>query len=330
MFPYSKLHLSNYHMRGLLLFLMKFSFYKTLKFQMNVVFYFLLFWHIFSRQAIAGNAFSYEYIYNAPESAQDNRYTYHWTILRTALEKTKSSHGEYQVKPSLPMTETRQVHELITNSGKINIIYMSISPELEKQAIPIRIPVDKNLVGYRVFMIRKGDESRFANINSIEDLRKFKFGFGLGWDDVEVLRVNNLDVVTGSNYEGLFEMLIHKRFDVFLRGANEVVDECESHNCLTKDVSIEKTLLLYYPMPMYFWFPKTPEGLKLALRVEAGMWSMINDGSYDQIFSNHFNDKVKDLNLSERKFLSITNPYVDNKKLNSDNRLWFKIKEKVE
>jgi len=329
-FPHSKLHLSSGHMHGLLMFLLKFNFLIKLKCLISIVFYFFLFWHTFSAQSIAGNLFSYEYIYNAPESAQDNRYIYQWAILRSALEKTKSSHGEYNTKPSLPMTETRQVHELVTNSGKINIIYMPISPELEKEGIPIRIPVDKNLVGYRVFMIRKGDEARFAHIHSIDDLRKFKFGFGLGWDDVEVLRVNNLDVVTGSSYEGLFEMLIHKRFDVFLRGANEVVDECESHNCPIKDVSIEKTLLLYYPMPMYFWFPKTPEGLKLALRVEAGMWSMINDGSYDQIFSNYFDDKVKKLNLSGRKLLSITNPYVDNKKLNSDLRLWFKIKEKVE
>src|SRR3954470_10611461 len=95
------------------------------------------------------------YIYHAPESSLDVRYLYHWEILRTALERTTPRWGPYRMVPSGFMTERRQAFELKNATGKLTVMYLSTTPDFEQHLIPIRIPVDKNLGGYCVFLIRR-------------------------------------------------------------------------------------------------------------------------------------------------------------------------------
>ncbi|MGZ4974284.1 MAG: hypothetical protein ACXWDN_16105, partial [Limisphaerales bacterium] len=171
-------------------------------------------------QIFAGEVMTY--VYNAPESSLDKRYLYHWEILRAALEKTKDKYGPYRMVASEFMTERRQAFELKNATGKLTVMYLSTVPDFETNLIPIRIPVDKNLGGYCVFLIRKDNAPKFRSVQTLDDLRKFKYGLGLGWIDVDILKSNNFKVVTGSSYEGLFEMTAAGRFDVFLRAAVEV------------------------------------------------------------------------------------------------------------
>jgi hypothetical protein len=263
------------------------------------------------------------YIFNAPESALDVRYEYHWEILRTALEKTTGKWGPYRMAGSGRMTEKRQAHELKNATGKLTVMYLGTQPDFEKDLHGIHIPVDRNLGGYCVFLIRKERRNEFAGIATIEDLKRYSFGLGLGWIDVDILRRSNLKVVTGSTYDGLFEMLLHRRFDVFLRAAVEVLDEQAQRKGTMPDLFIEESLILYYPLPMYFWFPKTPAGKRLADRAEEGMRAMIADGTYDAIFDKFQRHKIEKLRLKERKILRIENPFLGPETPFQDKRLWF-------
>ena len=262
------------------------------------------------------------YIYNAPESSLDVRYLYHWEILRTALERTTAKWGPYRMVPSAPMTEQRQTFELKNKTGKLTVMYLSTTPDFERNLVPIHIPVDKNLGGYCVFLIRKGEQPRFDAVKSLDDLRRFRYGLGLGWIDVGILKASGFNVVTGSTYDGLFDMLVNKRFDVFLRAAVEVLDEYDQRKG-RMDLDIEKDIVFYYPLPMYFWFPKTDEGRRLAARAEEGMRAMIADGSYDRIFDKYQRSKIERLRLKERRIFRIDNPYVGPETPFADKRLWF-------
>ncbi|MGA8808547.1 MAG: hypothetical protein WB973_11770 [Thermoanaerobaculia bacterium] len=272
--------------------------------------------------AAASRAQVMTYVYHAPESSLDVRYLYHWEILRTALERTTPKWGAYRMVPSGFMTERRQAFELKNATGKLTVMYLSTTPDFEQHLIPIRIPVDKNLGGYCVFLIRRDEQKRFADIRSIDDLRRFTYGLGLGWIDVDILKANGFRVVTGSSYDGLFEMLVNKRFDVFLRAATEVLDEYgKRKNALP--LVIEDSIVLYYPMPMYFWFPKTDEGRRLAARAEEGMRMMIADGTYDRIFDNYQRQKIERLRLKGRRIFRIANPFLGAETPFGDKRLWF-------
>jgi ABC-type amino acid transport substrate-binding protein len=268
-------------------------------------------------------AWPMEYIYHPPESALDVRYVYHWEILRTALEKTKAKWGPYRMVASEFMTEQRQAFELKHATGKLTVMYLGTTPDFERTLVPVHIPVDRNLGGYSVLLIRREDRARFDAVRSLDDLKKFRFGLGLGWIDVDILRRSGFTVVTGSSYDGLFEMLARKRFDVFLRAAVEVLDEYDQRKARLPDLYIEDNMIFYYPLPMYFWFPKTAEGRRLAARAEEGMRMMIADGTYDRIFDKYQRHKIERLRLKERKIFEIPNPFVGPETPFSDKRLWF-------
>ncbi|HEV8267949.1 MAG TPA: hypothetical protein VGR00_06940, partial [Thermoanaerobaculia bacterium] len=266
------------------------------------------------------------YVYHLPESSRDVRYVYHWEILKAALERTTPAWGPYRlVAAAKPMSETRQAYELEHGSGKLTVMYLGTTPDFERALVPVRIPVDKNLGGYCVFLIRKGDEPRFERVRSLDDLRSFSYGLGLGWLDVRILRASGFRVVTGSSYEGLFEMLANGRFDVFLRAAVEVLDEFESHRNALPQLAVEKSLLFYYPLPMYFWFSRSKEGRRLAARAEQGMRAMIADGTYDLIFELYQRPKIDRLNLKKRRMFRIENPLVGPETPFADKKLWFDL-----
>lgn len=271
----------------------------------------------------AAAAESWDYVYNAPESALDRRYLYHWKILETALEKTRAEHGGFRLAAAEFMTEKRQEFELRAATGKLTVMYRGTTPEMEQNLVPIRIPVDKNLGGYCVFLIRKENQARFAPVATLDALRQFKFGLGLGWIDVDILRSNRFQVVTGSSYDGLFEMTVNRRFDVFLRAAVEVLDEYDQRHEALPDLAIEERLVLYYPMPMYFWFSRTDAGRRLAARAETGMRRMLDDGTYDRVFREYQQHKIERLQLGRRQILRIENPFLGPETPFHDHRLWY-------
>jgi ABC-type amino acid transport substrate-binding protein len=267
------------------------------------------------------------YIYHPPESALDIRYVYHWEILRTALERTTRHWGPYRLVAAEPMSERRQAFELKQATGKLTVMYLGTTPDFEARLVPVRIPVDRNLGGYSVFLIRKGDQPRIDAARSLSDLRKLSIGLGLGWIDVDIVSAAGFRVVTGSSYDGLFEMLVQKRFDVFPRAAVEILDEYDTRKEALPDLEIERNLIFYYPLPMYFWFPKTDDGRRLAARAEEGMRAMIADGTYDAIFDKYQRHKIETLRLAKRRILAIDNPFLGPETPFSDKRLWFDPKK---
>ncbi|MFL5765051.1 MAG: substrate-binding periplasmic protein [Bacteroidia bacterium] len=264
-----------------------------------------------------------EYIYNAPESENDIRYGYQWEILRTALERTIPSYGPYSMKKSAFMPEKRQLFELENNTQALTVMYLSTTRDMEKKLLPVRIPVDKNLGGYCIMLIRKEDQDRFSKIRTLEQLEKTPIGLGNGWIDVDILRFNHFNIVTGSDYEGLFRMLANKRFDAFSRSAVEILDEYSSRQKQLPDLKIEDSLLLYYPLPMYFWFAKTEQGKRLAERAREGMEGMLRDGTYDSIFNYYQGYKTEKLHLKKRRLLKVENPFLSEETPFDDKRLWY-------
>ncbi len=269
------------------------------------------------------------YIYDAPESADDHRYDYEWQILRTSLERTRPKWGDYHMEPSVFMSEQRQAAELKNASGKLTVMYLGTTPDFEQSLYPVHIPVDRNLGGYMVMLIRKEDQPQFSAVKSLDDLKQFKIGLGQGWLDVDILRAAKFNVVTGSNYDGLFEMLVNSRFDAFSRAAVEVLGEYAARKGKIPDLHVEESFILYYPLPMYFWFPKTAQGLRLHDRAQEGMLAMYDDGTYLKLFAKYQQPKIDSLrlNLRDRKLFTIKNPNLDTISVPFDDpRLWFDIK----
>lgn len=248
------------------------------------------------------------YIYNGPESGSDIRYRYHWAVLKAVLDVTEKKWGAYTLTPSPFMNESRQVVEMQSARGYINTMVLDTTTELEQRLQAVRIPVDKGLLGYRVFLIRKADQSKFHKVQTLDDLRRFNVGQGTDWSDTLIFRAAGFTVITGNTYEGLFGMLEAGRFDAFGRGVTEVLPEVSDFGNKAPSMVIESDLLLYYPMPVYFWFPKTEDGYRRAARVDEGMRMIIAQGTLDKLFMAEYSDTLKKLNLKNRRLFKIDNP----------------------
>jgi hypothetical protein len=265
-----------------------------------------------------------DYIYNGPESASDRRYSFHWDILRQALERTRPTHGPYNLSPAVFMSEQRQQLELRKDSGKITVMILGTTEELERALTPIRIPVDKGLSGFFVCLIHSDQQTALAQVRTLKELRKFKVGLANDWLDAEVYKANGFQVIPGNNYDGLFHMTRHKRFDIFPRSVVEVLPEWESRRTSIPELAIENALLIHYHWPMYFWFSKTKSGEQLAKRAQIGLEKMLEDGSYDRLFQVHFRDAIERLNLKNRTLIELENPLLPKATPLSDQRLWFR------
>lgn len=222
-------------------------------------------------------------------------------ILKLSLSK---SNDNYQFIEAPTVTSIpRKIKNI--NDGSLSVIWAGTSINLERQLLAIKIPLFKGFFGYRLLVIRKGEQQQFDGINSLEDLKKLKAGQGTYWVDTKVLREHALPVVTSDKIESLYPMLLHKRFDYFPRALHEPWVELEKYSNNT--LEIEQNLLLKYPSAMYFFV--SLENKELANKIEYGLNKAIDDGSFDKLFFN--NKLIKNAldlaNLKNRTEIQLTN-----------------------
>jgi len=272
---------------------------------------------LFRASAEADMAYVYSGVGNL-----DSRDDFVSQLLITALDRTAPAYGPYSVRKILDQPRIRQIRDMENGTGMITFAILGTAHDVSARLRPIRIPIDKGVAGYRLLLIRQDRQPDFAVVKTLDDLKRFSFGQDFSWDDVDILRANGLAVQSGGDFEGLYQMLARKRFDAFPRGIYEAAPELHLRAPAYPELQIEKTLLLYYPLPIYFWFPRTPKGEEQAKRLEEGMWSMISDGSYDALLWKFSRPALEGLDLAHRRVLVLKNPLLPPQTPLKDSRLW--------
>ncbi|HDX8644973.1 hypothetical protein [Aeromonas dhakensis] len=224
-------------------------------------------------------------------------------LLRLSLDLTVPEYGPYRLIASPPMEQGRAVKEL-QGGELVQVGVFAPDEERERTLLAIHVPLAKGLLGWRVCLVRQGDEGRFANIRSLTDWRQagLRIGQHRSWPDTRLLKENGLDVVVGGLYEALFNMLRKRRFDCFLRSVIEIEDELTQH----PDLAIEPHLVFRYPLALLFFVsPRYPE---LAKRIELGLLRVRQSGDYERIFEAGFGSTIRRLQLDRRVMLELNNP----------------------
>jgi ABC-type amino acid transport substrate-binding protein len=189
----------------------------------------------------------------------------------------------------------------------------------EEEMLPIRIPIDKGLIGWRLLLINKAQASKFTNVTSLDDLKKLIAGQGNDWPDVQIMRANGLNVYGTTNYLSLFSMLERQRLDYFPRSVGEIWTEIDHHQ---QRLMVEPSIVLRYPSAIYFFVRKG--NTQLAADITSGLEKMIADGSFDKLFHDHFGEMIAKANLKERRILDLTNPLLPARLPLERKNLWFR------
>ncbi|MDE1463713.1 hypothetical protein [Spartinivicinus poritis] len=259
-----------------------------------------------------------------PESIHDKRHIYFIDLLKIALKNTQDTYGSFRLEMSQSlMNQDRAIASLQQNKF-IDILWTMTSIERENVLLPIRIPLMKGLLGHRIFIIRKVDKENFEKITTLKELKQLQAGQGHDWPDTKILQANSFSVTISPNYEGLFSMLEHHRFDYFPRGVTEVWEELKEYS--NKGFMLDMKLMLYYPAPIYFFVNKSNK--KLASRIETGLWIAIKQGDFDRLFYNHPShaSTLRSAKMENRIIFTLKNPLLPLETPIDNEILWHKIK----
>lgn len=237
-----------------------------------------------------------------------------------ALEKTIDEYGAYQLK-AVPVSMRQQRQFISLDDNLLDVMWTATSAEREKRALPVRIPLLKGLIGHRVFVIRKTDVERFAQLDRLEDLARLTAVQGLAWPDVDILRNAGLKVENLVWRKSLYKMVSSGIVDYYPRSVLEVLDEWKSE--FEPDLVIEQKHLLIYPSAMYFFVRR--ENAQLASRLSLGLTKAIEDGTFDRLFlAEPSHQKALSTFLNEKRRVHfINNPLLPEATPLEDESLWY-------
>lgn len=250
-------------------------------------------------------------------SAKDARYDFQIRLLKLALDKSGVA---YQMQPNkIKMEQGRSLLQL-EKGEDIDVLWSMTSREREQKLRPIRIPIDKGLTGYRVFLVKQESLKKFAQVRTLDQLRRYEAGQGRHWPDTRILQANGLSVYGAAVYENLFNMLEAGRFDYFPRSITEVWDEIEAHP--NRNLTIEPTILLTYPTAAYYFVNK--DNMVLASAIESGLRRAIRDGSFDLLFDEYYGEFIRKADLRNRTEIQLRNPLLSEETPLLQRHLWFR------
>jgi ABC-type amino acid transport substrate-binding protein len=250
-----------------------------------------------------------------PEFEGDRRTDYSFQLLQLALSKAST---DYRMQTAqVVMNQERAVLEIETGRT-IDVVAMPSSAEREARLLPIRIPIHRGALGWRIGLIRKGDQELLATVNTLKDLKGVRLAQGRDWPDTKILQANGINVITAPRDEGLFQMLEAKRFDYFPRSVMGIWDE-QANNADT--LVVEPHLALHYYYDSYFMVNR--KNTRLAQDIRDGLEKAILDGSFDKLFQQYFGERIRKAHLETRTVIELQNPLLTPETPSNRPELWY-------
>ena len=172
-------------------------------------------------------------------------------LLDIALKETGV---KYSVTPSKKVMDQERAMKHLLSNREVNVIWDTTGKNRERQLLPIRIPIYKGLIGWRVFFITPESAADFSPLRSLQQLKAFRAVQAEDWLDTKVLQANGLQVDVGSSYHELFDMVKAQPQRYFPRSVVEIAMEMEQHQ--NENLMIEPDIGIHYPMAFYFFVNK--------------------------------------------------------------------------
>ncbi|MFT4993449.1 MAG: hypothetical protein ACI965_000468 [Paraglaciecola sp.] len=267
--------------------------------------------------SVLSQAASWQISYPRPLLESDLRTAYPVKLLSLALDQTGVN---YRLSPSDKLfSQGKALKELAANR-EINVLWTATNTQREEQLLPIRIPIFKGLIGWRVLLIRDDMSDRFKYIQKSENLIKLIGVQGHDWPDTKILQANGFEVATANNYASLFDMLRKAQADFFPRSLVEVWGEL-ANPVFSKRLILEPNIVIKYPAAMYFFVNK--KSVPLANLLETGLEMAIANGKFDELFLQVHQEMLNKSNIKERRFFDMKNTFLPETTPLERKELWY-------
>lgn len=238
-------------------------------------------------------------------------------VLELALQKTGV---RYELVESQDVLLQGKAFKLLSNNRTVNVVWSMTDDDREEDFLPIRIPLYKGLIGWRVLLVNPDKLSQLES----SKLRDNYAVQGMDWPDTKILQANGFNVVSATNYDEAFTIMHRKQADMFPRSIIEVFGELAQPE-LTKDLVIEPNFVLQYPAATYFFVNK--RDVILGKLLSTGLEMAVKDGSLDKLFDATYSQMLQQLGLNKRTLLTLKNPLLPINTPLADKALWYQINQ---
>jgi len=236
-------------------------------------------------------------------------------VLELVLQKTGV---RYELVESTDVLLQGKAFKLLSNNRTVNVVWAMTDDKREEDFLPIRIPLYKGLIGWRVLLV---NPEKLSQLESSK-LRDNYAVQGMDWPDLKILQANGFNVVSATNYDEAFTIMHRKQADMFPRSIIEVFGELAQPE-LTKALVIEPNFVLQYPAATYFFVNQ--RDVILGRLLTTGLEMAVADGSFDKLFNATYLDMLQQLGLNKRTLLTLKNPLLPIHTPLADKALWYQI-----
>ena len=245
------------------------------------------------------------YFWNGNKSP--TRQNYETALLKACLKATDGEYGPVNVRVDNTDYPSADDEANIFASGADILVTVAGNVKFkDKQKRVIPQPITKGLLGYRLLLVRDESLAKFAQFKNSQQLQALSIGIPQTWADADLFRHNQYQVIEKGSLDDLFWLLKKGTFDYVALGVNEI-EEIFKHRVGTiGGISIEPSLMLYYPFPLVFYV--NPCHPNLAERINKGLKLIVTNGEHNRLFSHHHGDVAQRLNLRNRKTFTLSNP----------------------
>lgn len=245
----------------------------------------------------------------APQTGRDPLKTYIGQVLTLALEKTRSEYGDYQINTTPMMNSARALADMKEQRFPNQLLMSTFQNKLLDEGLDYaRFAVEYGVTGYRICFVSPSAKNAVASVKTLDELRQFSIGQGIGWADADILRHNGFKVVDIGQQESAYRMVEANRFDLFCRGINELEPELKNHPEVP-GLDYDRAIALSYPLPRVFIANK--HNAKLLKRITLGLTRAHQDGSLRKVWLEQYESALRFANLKQRKIFQLTNPGID-------------------
>ena len=242
---------------------------------------------------------------NRSEIRQD----YEREVIQAILKTTEKEYGQWTIKET--KTEYPGNQESQVFKEKNHDVFVTIAGNQkfkEGDFIMVKNPIAKNLLGYRIPIIKSENKEKINTAIQKSEIQKLVHGIPETWSDASIFRHNAYAVSEEGDFDDIFERLQNENFDYTTFGANEVMSVYKNRASLQEGLVIEDSLMFFYSFPLVFYV--NPEKADLAKRLSKGLENLEKNNALDSIFDSYYKTIVEDLNLKQRQVITLENPLI--------------------
>ncbi len=223
-------------------------------------------------------------------------------FIQLAIEKAEPKYGKITLS-RVEIDTLSQATQALEKNQQIDAYVSGTDIPKEESLLPIYIPLERGLLGFRACMIQPKNQPLFSDIQLANQFAENQLYVGLGssWPDRNIMIDNGFIIKHANNYESLIAMLANNDVQCFSRSMMEIDDELMAH----PKFDAEKRLAFIYPFADILYV--RPDATKLHEALNYGLEVAIKDRSYFALFDQFYADSLQKYEFYFRKILVLRN-----------------------